>query len=210
MNQPNTDSHLSEETSSQRTSNAMADMEPPFLVRTKTKEEIEQRRQRYKEQQDNRHKRGPYSYLGQLYSKYSTSYLLENKSATARDHLANERTFLAWLRTSLSLITVGVGKCVSPFLFLPYSNMSVAITQLYHLSPESMTNRYTKAGKSVGATFVVFSIVFLYFANARYFHTQIALTKGQFPASRGAIILGSTCILAVLIAMFVIILLDLN
>ncbi|CEG76741.1 hypothetical protein RMATCC62417_11598 [Rhizopus microsporus] len=193
MNQPNTDSHLSEETSSRRTSNAMADMEPPFLVRTKTKEEIEQRRQKYKEQQDNKHKRGPYSYLGQLYSKYSTSYLLENKSATARDHLANERTFLAWLRTSLSLITVGV-----------------AITQLYHLSPESMTNRYTKAGKSVGATFVVFSIVFLYFANARYFHTQIALTKGQFPASRGAVIFGSTCILAVLIAMFVIILLDLN
>ncbi|KAG1461127.1 hypothetical protein G6F46_001087 [Rhizopus delemar] len=156
-------------------SSESTDVEPPFLIRTKTKEEKDEMRQRYKEQQHNKHKKGPY----------------KNKSATARDHLANERTFLAWLRTSLSLITVGV-----------------AITQLYHLSPQS--NDQTKAGKSIGATFVVFSIVFLYFANARYFHTQIALTKGQFPASRGAVLFGSACILAVLIAMFIVILLGLN
>jgi uncharacterized membrane protein YidH (DUF202 family) len=31
--------------------------------------------------------------------------------------LANERTFLAWLRTSLSLITVGVGKVVIRDIF---------------------------------------------------------------------------------------------
>merc|ERR1712032_590484 len=28
---------------------------------------------------------------------------------TARDHLANERTFLAWYRTSISLISFGLG-----------------------------------------------------------------------------------------------------
>jgi len=33
---------------------------------------------------------------------------LENKSSVARDHLANERTFLAWFRTSLSLTSIGV------------------------------------------------------------------------------------------------------
>ncbi|KAI9273584.1 hypothetical protein BY458DRAFT_508262 [Sporodiniella umbellata] len=134
-----------------------------------------------------------YDSLGRFYKKFSTSYLLENTSATARDHLANERTFLAWLRTSLSLITVGV-----------------AITQLYHLSPEADTSPQSKAGKSIGATFVVFSILFLYFANTRYFHTQTALTQGHFPASRGAVLIGSTCVLAVLVAMFIVILLDLN
>ncbi|KAI9482964.1 MAG: hypothetical protein EXX96DRAFT_556309 [Benjaminiella poitrasii] len=158
----------------------MSQLQPPFLVRTKTREEKESMRQQFKKQEDQRNegsKKSPYHIIGKIYSKFSTSYMLENKAATARDHLANERTFLAWLRTSLSLITVGV-----------------AITQLYHLTPPGESNKVThaKAGKSLGAAFVVFSIVFLYFANARYFHTQIAMTKGQFPASRGAVLFGST------------------
>lgn len=87
--------------------------------------------------------------------------------------------------------------------------MILAITKLYYLSPESSAN-YKNAGKSIGVAFVVFGIAFLYFANARYFHIQLALTQGRFPASRGAIILGSVLILAVLITMFIIISLDLN
>ncbi|KAI8967806.1 hypothetical protein BDF20DRAFT_899390 [Mycotypha africana] len=158
-------------------------------------------RQQFKKQQEHRRNpaiRGPYEWIGKLYARFSTSFMLENTSSVARDHLANERTFLAWLRTSLSLITVGV-----------------AITQLYHLTPQTggdNTNQVTQAkiGKALGGVFVIFSIVFLYFANARYFHTQLAMTKGQFPASRGAVVFGSTCILAVLVAMFVVIVSDLR
>jgi hypothetical protein len=36
---------------------------------------------------------------------------LENTGSVARDHLASERTFLAWLRTSLAFCSVGVGAC---------------------------------------------------------------------------------------------------
>lgn len=50
------------------------------------------------------------------------SYQLENKGSVARDHLANERTYLAWLRTSLSLTSIGV-----------------AITQLFRLSSSLYT-----------------------------------------------------------------------
>ncbi|MGB5704025.1 MAG: DUF202 domain-containing protein [Polyangiales bacterium] len=34
--------------------------------------------------------------------------VVENKDSTARDHLANERTFLAWVRTALGLVGLGV------------------------------------------------------------------------------------------------------
>ena len=33
---------------------------------------------------------------------------IENTGSTARDHLANERTFLAWTRTGLGLAALGV------------------------------------------------------------------------------------------------------
>ncbi|KAI7907691.1 uncharacterized protein BX663DRAFT_491740 [Cokeromyces recurvatus] len=205
--QPKKPNNLEEESSSSDDNDSdheeelrrtMSQLQPPFLVRTKTREEKETMRQQFKKQEDQRKDgsiKSPYHFIGKIYTRFSTSFMLENKAATARDHLANERTFLAWLRTSLSLITVGV-----------------AITQLYHLTPTGDSNQVThaKVGKSLGAAFVIFSIVFLYFANARYFHTQIAMTKGQFPASRGAVLFGSTCILAVLIAMFIVILLDLQ
>ena len=34
--------------------------------------------------------------------------IVENRDSTARDHLANERTFLAWVRTALGLVGLGV------------------------------------------------------------------------------------------------------
>ncbi|KAI8081658.1 uncharacterized protein BX664DRAFT_340943 [Halteromyces radiatus] len=194
-----------------RTSHSMGeerihDYTLPFLVRTKTNQEKDQIRSEYHLQLQQRQQEGQPS-LSRLptggslqkwekrpiigwiirgYRKLSTSILLENKASVARDHLANERTFLAWLRTSLALITVGV-----------------AITQLYHLNPSPSSNDIT--GRALGGTFVALSIVFLYFANARYFHAQFALTQGQFPASRGAVLLGSICVLAVLLAMFIVI-----
>jgi hypothetical protein len=41
---------------------------------------------------------------------WSMSLVLKNTGSVARDHLASERTFLAWLRTSVSLAMAGVGK----------------------------------------------------------------------------------------------------
>lgn len=39
----------------------------------------------------------------------STSMRLENTGSVARDHLASERTFLAYIRTSLAIASSGVG-----------------------------------------------------------------------------------------------------
>lgn len=38
------------------------------------------------------------------------SLRLENSGSVARDHLASERTFLAYVRTSLAITASGVGK----------------------------------------------------------------------------------------------------
>ncbi|KAJ2961766.1 hypothetical protein NQZ79_g3074 [Umbelopsis isabellina] len=80
----------------------------------------------------------------------------------------------------------------------------LAITQLFQLN-NTQSNAH-QIGRAFGATFVMFSILFLYFANARYFHSQHAMIKGQFPASRGAVIGGSAILFVALIAMFAIIL----
>ncbi|CAG8480395.1 5159_t:CDS:2, partial [Dentiscutata heterogama] len=97
------------------------------------------------------------------------SLVLENKASVARDHLANERTFLAWLRTSLSFISIGI-----------------AITQLFRLTGggTSDSHKDDKVGKGLGIAFIVLGIIFLGFGLFRYFNSQQLMTKGHFPASR--------------------------
>ncbi|KAI9257393.1 hypothetical protein BDA99DRAFT_516315 [Phascolomyces articulosus] len=106
------------------------------------------------------------------FSRISASLYLENTGSVARDHLANERTYLAWVRTSLSTISVGVG-----------------ITQLFRLdrAVEHDPNLQTW-GRPVGLIFIGMSMLFLCFAFIRYFHSQTTMTKGYFPASRGIIL----------------------
>lgn len=67
----------------------VADMVPPFLVRTKTREEKDFMRQQFKKQ-ETATDRGTYNWLQKIYARFSTSFMLENKAATARDHLGND------------------------------------------------------------------------------------------------------------------------
>ncbi|BGP50151.1 hypothetical protein JCM10450v2_006062 [Rhodotorula kratochvilovae] len=60
---------------------------------------------------------------------------LENRGSVARDHLAGERTFLAWLRTSLGLASIGI-----------------AITQLFRLPSTSTTNAPSSPESSLAAS----------------------------------------------------------
>ncbi|SZF03088.1 unnamed protein product [Blumeria hordei] len=106
---------------------------------------------------------------------------LENKGSVARDHLALERTFLAWLRTSLA-----------------FSSLGIAITQLFRLKtnldrphgsePQPSQDRLRQMGKPLGTTFLVVSIIILILGSHRYFECQHWVVQGKFPVSRGSII----------------------
>ncbi|KAI9767800.1 MAG: hypothetical protein M1840_005481 [Geoglossum simile] len=103
---------------------------------------------------------------------------LDNKGSVARDHLALERTFLAWLRTSLAFASIGV-----------------AITQLFRLnttlagdtSQPPGAQHLRQVGKPLGATFLAIAIVVLFIGFQRYFESQYWIIKGKFPASRGGV-----------------------
>ncbi|KAI0842889.1 hypothetical protein F5Y06DRAFT_256353 [Hypoxylon sp. FL0890] len=118
---------------------------------------------------------------------------LENKGSVARDHLALERTFLAWLRTSLSFASIGI-----------------AITQLFRLNTSINEDDSTfvtlrRVGKPLGATFIGVSIIILLLGYRRYYQGQQWVIKGKFPASRGTIVIVSVIACAlIVVSLFVV------
>lgn len=76
----------------------------------------------------------------------AVSLTLENSGSVARDHLASERTFLAYVRTSLSIASAGVGTpTYSPLLTV------VADSHAYSTGPDFEFHRkiLTRGGEGV-------------------------------------------------------------
>jgi uncharacterized membrane protein YidH (DUF202 family) len=99
------------------------------------------------------------------------SLRLENSGSVARDHLASERTFLAYMRTSLAIASSGV-----------------ALVQLFSAAsasaPKGSIHRLHVYIRPLGASTVVVGLLVLVIGVTRYFTVQAALTKGYFPVAR--------------------------
>lgn len=133
---------------------------------------------------------------------------LENKGSVARDHMANERTFLAWLRTSLSLVTIGIG-VTQLFRLEKPKNVRVSMygDQFIDLSNEDrLPQTITKYGKPLGSIFIIMGILALLFGMDRYFRVQYLLTKNQYPATRlGILVLVGVIFVVISVAFYMII-----
>ena len=93
---------------------------------------------------------------------------LESNANRARDHLANERTFLAWVRTGAAIVVFGFA----------IGRFAIALRQLTALQGHPMH----RSGLSVwmGATSIVLGVLLVVAGLFRYRQTRDHLEEGKF------------------------------
>jgi putative membrane protein len=94
------------------------------------------------------------------------SDIVENRGSAARDHLANERTFLAWVRTALGLVGLGV------------------------LLERLGAGADQRVAVAAGVGFIAFGGLTMIYSVSRYLWVARHLEQGKFPvAIRGPVII---------------------
>ena len=109
-----------------------------------------------------------------------------------REHQANERTFLAWLRTSIALI--GFGFAITRFsLFL--RQLQTAVIQQQELSRNAVFN-----SENLGVVLVIVGIIVIALAALRYNQVFWQIEQGDYRPNRVMvwIITGVVMILGIL------------
>jgi putative membrane protein len=116
----------------------------------------------------------------------------QSRDRHTSDHLANERTFLAWIRTSISVI--GLGFVVAKF--------SVWLRELSARLNEPVNTRQTGLSMPLGVAMMAFGGLLAMVAAWRYRTVKTAIQSGQSSAAEGttmAVAVLVACIAAVLI-----------
>ncbi len=100
--------------------------------------------------------------------------VITNAKSEARDHLANERTFLAWLRTSLGLVGLGI--------LLTKFELGLGAPRV-----------------TAGIGTVLFASLSLVYATFRYYRVNRLLLEGKYPvARRGPLVVASVALVLTL------------
>lgn len=108
--------------------------------------------------------------------KWSPVLVLENSGSVARDHLASERTWLAYIRTSLAISSAGVALVQ---LFTIAANRSAAGG-----GADPFSSHIQRFARPLGATTVLIGLGVCLLGLYRYFLIQSSLTTGKFPTAR--------------------------
>ena len=94
-------------------------------------------------------------------------------STEASDHLANERTFLAWIRTSISVIVFG----------FVVARFGITLREL--LRTQDRAAEPSGTSLVIGVAFIVFGLFLAVAALLRYQNTRRRLEAGRFqPAGK--------------------------
>ncbi|KAL7279777.1 hypothetical protein ACG7TL_006184 [Trametes sanguinea] len=125
----------------------------------------------------------------ELLKEWKLWLTLENSGSVARDHLASERTFLAYARTSLTIASTGV-----------------ALVQLFTLSAATTHKDMERFARPLGAVMIILGLFTLAVGVVRYFMVQDALIRGVYPVARISTTVLSFVMVALIIVVFVIIL----
>jgi inner membrane protein YidH len=108
-----------------------------------------------------------------------TASISPTKLGKAADHLANERTFLAWIRTSISIIVFGF--VVARF----------GITLRQFLRMQGNTGHESGMSLAIGVGFIGMGVFMALVSSARYRTTMNQLNAGDFqPAGTIVTVLG--------------------
>jgi len=126
--------------------------------------------------------------LTALRHKLNPALTLQNTGSVARDHLASERTFLAYVRTSLAIASTGV-----------------ALVQLFTIAGSS-NQALQKYARPLGATIIIIGLCTLVLGVIRYYSVQASLVRGMYPVARMSAVLVAIALSAVIIAVFAILL----
>lgn len=126
------------------------------------------------------------------------SLILENKGSVARDHMANERTFLAWLRTSLTFVTIGIG--VAQLFRLEEKSSLVNINGVtIKLTNDEKSSIIRNLGKPLSILSILLGILTLLIGIFRFYQTQKLLVRDVYPATRVGVMIIVIFILAMVL-----------
>jgi putative membrane protein len=113
----------------------------------------------------------------------------EEKRAT--EYLANERTFLAWIRTSIAIISLG----------FVVARFSVWLRELaLRLTPQ-LPAREAGASMPIGIAMMAAGGILAILGAWRYHKVNLAIERGQVTADRGLVVLVTVVVVALAIVM---------
>lgn len=99
-------------------------------------------------------------------------------SSRVTNHLANERTFLAWLRTSIAMMGFGV-----------------VIVRLRYLTPQATVAHGTLHATQLGLFFAVIALMMVAFALWNFFAVRRAIDAEEYRSDGRGVIIFATAIL---------------